>query len=104
MERTKDIGKIVKTISLENDEDIITYQHQCHLLQELNYATLKEIKILDQKIKETSNQIIVHNSVMQQISELKNQLEHDSLNKLRARLNNGISGEFISKLKLKLDD
>jgi chromosome segregation ATPase len=90
-ERTRDIFKLVKSISIQNDEDKGDYQHQCHLIQELNYATLKQIKALDQRIQDSAARTAQQQAEVDQVAALKNELEHDCLNKLRVRINNGLS-------------
>lgn len=71
-ERTRDIGKLIKSISIESEEDRTNYQHQCHLLQELNFATLKEIKVIDQQIKDSSSRAAQHKDSIDRIAHLKN--------------------------------
>ena len=41
-------------MSIQSNACQIDLEHQCHLIKELNYATLKEIKKLDQEVKEIS--------------------------------------------------
>jgi len=102
-ERTNDISKLIKTMSIECDEEKVDYQHQCHLLQELNFAIFKEIKAIDQQNKETNARIYARQFNVDEIGRIKYDLEHDNLNKIRARLNNGISHENIAKAKRKLE-
>lgn len=102
-ERTNDISKLIKTMSIQCDEEKVDYQHQCHLLQELNFAIFKEIKAIDQQNKETNARIYARQFNVDEIGRIKYDLEHDNLNKIRARLNNGISHENIAKAKRKLE-
>ena len=44
-------------MSIQSNACQVDLAHQCHLVKELNYATLKEIKKLDQDIKEISKRI-----------------------------------------------
>lgn len=32
---------------IQKDEEKVDYEHQCHLIKELNFSTLREIKNLD---------------------------------------------------------
>lgn len=62
----------MKTISIQRDEEKVDYEHQCFLIKELNYATLREIKSLDHQRNETQKNLQEKVKTVEILSQQKN--------------------------------
>lgn len=96
-ERTRDISRLLSTITINTSEALVDYQHQQFLLHELNCGILKQIKLLAAEIKANSDTIEQQKENIEDAENARLSLEQQTVGKLRVKLQGGLSRRVVSE-------
>lgn len=96
-ERTRDISRLLSTITINTSEALVDYQHQQFLLHELNCGILKQIKLLAAEIKVNSDTIEQQKENIEDAENARLSLEQQTVGKLRVKLQGGLSRRVVSE-------